>query len=600
MDNLAVAALLALAPILLAGILLIGFRWPAKYAMPVGLVAAALVANFAWKIEWITIGASVIQGVLVAIGLLWIVFGALLMLATVTRSGAIETIRAGFISISPDRRVQVIIVAWLFGSFIEGAAGFGTPAAVVAPLLLALGFPAIAAVIAGLIIQSTPVSFGAVGTPMIVGVGTGLSGEDGSMSSGVAARAAELGLGQSEFVAHTAVQVALIHGVCGILIPLVLSCLMTGFFGERRRIADGLAIWPFAIYSALAMIVPYILVAKLLGPEFPSMLGGLIGLAIVVTTSRFGFLMPKQTWDFAPRTQWPAHWMGTVDPADEAQAMSKRMSLPRAWAPYIIVVVLLLITRNIPAVKEFLTGPAVIKVEGILGTPINQNMDLLYSPGALFVLACGLTYFIHRMSGAQFASSWKLAGGQIASAAVALLCSLPLVRVFINSGAEYNESGLDSMPIVLAEAAASSVGDAWPLVAPFVGALGAFIAGSNTVSNMMFSQFQFSTGVNIGVVTPETVVAAQAVGGAAGNMVAVHNVVAASATVGLAGREGEIIRRTSIPMLVYALTAGAIAFIGINGLGANAGTVVLTTVLAGLLVAVLLAVKSPGKVLVRA
>src|SRR5699024_8390968 len=105
MDNLAVAALLALSPILLAGILLIG------------LVAAALVANFAWKIEWVTIGASVAQGILVAIGLLWIVFGALLLLATITRSGAIETIRSGFIAISPDRRVQVIIIAWLFGSF---------------------------------------------------------------------------------------------------------------------------------------------------------------------------------------------------------------------------------------------------------------------------------------------------------------------------------------------------------------------------------------------------------------------------------------------------------------------------------------------------
>ncbi|WP_113902875.1 MULTISPECIES: L-lactate permease [Brevibacterium] len=595
MDNLALAALLALTPILLAGVLLIGFRWPAKYAMPVGLIAAALVANLAWQIEWITIGASIVQGLLVAIGLLWIVFGALLLLATVTRSGAIQTIRAGFVSISPDRRVQVIIIAWLFGSFIEGAAGFGTPAAVVAPLMLALGFPAIAAVLAGLIIQSTPVSFGAVGTPMVVGIGTGLAQEDGSMSSDVAARAAELGLGQSEFVAHTATQVALIHAICGILIPLLLSCMMTGFFGQRRRFTDGLAIAPFAIYSALAMIVPYLLVANLLGPEFPSLLGGLIGLAIVVTTSRMGFLMPKQTWDFAPRENWPTYWMGTVDPADEAAALQKRMSLFRAWSPYLIVVILLLVTRNTPPLKEFLNGPAVIKVEGIFGTPISQNMDLLWSPGAIFVLACGLTYLIHRMTGGQIASSWTLAGGQIAGAAVALLCSLPLVRVFINSGADYNNAGLDSMPVTLAEAAASSVGDAWPLFAPFIGALGAFVAGSNTVSNIMFSQFQFSTGVAIGAPGPETVVAAQAVGGAAGNMVAVHNVVAASATVGLVGREGEIIRRTSVPMLVYSLSAGALAFIGINGLGVNAGTVVLTTVLVGLLVAVILIRRSPGK-----
>lgn len=598
MDNLAVAALLALAPILLAGILLIGFRWPAKYAMPIGLVAAALVANFAWQIDWATISASVVQGLLTAIGLLWIVFGALLLLATVTRSGAIQTIRAGFVSISPDRRVQVIIIAWLFGSFIEGAAGFGTPAAVVAPLLLALGFPAIAAVLAGLIIQSTPVSFGAVGTPMIVGIGTGLSKEDGSMSADVAARASELGLSQSEFIAHTAAQVALMHGICGILIPLLLSCLMTGFFGRNRRFADGLAIAPFAIFSALAMIVPYLLVANLLGPEFPSLIGGLVGLAIVVSASKAGFLMPKKTWDFAPREMWPKHWMGTVDPADEAAELTKKMSMIRAWSPYLIVVALLLFTRNVPPVKEFLTGPAVIKVKEIFGTAISSDMDLLWSPGFIFVIACLCTYLIHRMTGSQIAGSWKIAGSQIAGAAVALLCSLPLVRVFINSGSDYNASGLDSMPVTLAEAAASTVGSGWPLLAPFVGALGAFVAGSNTVSNIMFSQFQFSTGSAIGAASPETVVAAQAVGGAAGNMVAVHNVVAASATVGLVGREGELIRRTSIPMLVYSLTAGALAFIGINGLGFNSGTIVFGAVLVGLIVAVVLARKSPGKELV--
>ena len=595
MDNLAVAALLALSPILLAGILLIGFRWPAKYAMPIGLIAAALVANFAWQIEWVTIGASVVQGILVAIGLLWIVFGALLLLATITRSGAIETIRSGFIAISPDRRVQVIIIAWLFGSFIEGAAGFGTPAAVVAPLLLALGFPAIAAVLAGLIIQSTPVSFGAVGTPMVVGIGTGLSQEDGSMSADVAERAGQLGLGQAEFVAHTATQVALIHACCGILIPLLLSCLMTGFFGANRRFADGLAIAPFAIYAAVAMVVPYLVVANLLGPEFPSLLGGLVGLAIVVTTSRMGFLMPKKTWDFAPREKWPAFWMGTVDPNKEKAQLTKKMSLARAWSPYLIVVALLLITRNVPAIKEFLNGPAVIQINNIFGTPISQNMDLLWSPGAIFVLACGLTYFIHRMTRKQIAGSWQIAGSQIAGAAVALLCSLPLVRVFINSGADYNGAGLESMPVTLAEAAASSVGDAWPLFAPFVGALGAFVAGSNTVSNVMFSQFQFSTGTAIGAASPETVVAAQAVGGAAGNMVAVHNVVAASATVGLIGREGELIRRTSIPMLVYSLAAGALAFIGLNGLGVNAGTVVLTALVVGLAVVLVMIRRSPGK-----
>lgn len=585
MDNIALAALLAASPILVAGVLLLVFRAPATVAMPVSLVVAALVGVFGWGLSWVTVGASVIQGIIVALGLLWIVFGALVLLSTLTKSGAIDSIKAGFVSISPDRRIQVIIIAWLFGSFIEGAAGFGTPAAVVAPLLLALGFPAIAAVIAGLIIQSTPVSFGAVGTPMLTGIGQGLvSGDGGLFPQPVLDRMSELGItDQTAFVAHTAVQVAALHAVCGLMIPLILVCFMTRFFGEQKSFAAGLAVAPFALFAAVSFVVPYLLVAIFLGPEFPSMVGGLVGLLIVVSAARAGFLQPKDTWEFAPRKRWPSHWMGAVDPRDEEVVLEKKMPLVLAWSPYIIVVALLLITRNIPALKEFLNGPVAVQVNDILGTGIGQSSELLYSPGALFIIAALLTIPLQRMNAKQVAGAWRIAGTQIAGAAFALLCSVPMVRVFINSGSDYNSTGMDSMPLVLAEAAANAMGSGWPLVAPFAGALGAFVAGSNTVSNLMFSQFQFATGVNLGVSSPETIVAAQAVGGAAGNMVAVHNVVAASATVGLLGKEGIILRKTVLPMLVYSLMAGALASIVVFGGGFNLGTIVFALLVIGLL-----------------
>nr|BFF17573.1 L-lactate permease [Promicromonospora thailandica] len=537
MDNLGVLALLALLPILVVGTLLLGLRWPARTAMPVGLAVVVGVALLTWRMSPVAVGASVVQGLLIALGLLWIIFGALLLLETLTKSGALQTIRAGFTTISPDRRVQVIIVAWLFGSFIEGAAGFGTPAAVVAPLLLALGFPAAAAVMAGLIIQSTPVSFGAVGTPMLTGLGTGLADTSGALAPEVQARADALGLDHLGFVAHTATQVATIHAIVGILVPLILVTLMCGFYGEKRSFRAGLAVAPFAVYGALAMIVPYVTVAYLLGPEFPSLLGGFLGLLLVMYTSSKGFLMPSDVWDFPPRERWSDRWTGTVDPTREAATLTRSMSMARAWSPYVIVAALLLLTRNVPAIKEFLTGPAVIQVPDIFGTGISQNLDLLYSPGAIFLLVCLATYVLHGMSRSQIAASWRVAGGQLGGAAFALLCAVPLVRIFINSGPDFNAAGLDSMPITLARAAADLAGQGWPVVSPFIGALGAFVAGSNTVSNMMFALFQFNTGLGIGAASPETVAALQAVGGAAGNMVAVHNVVAAAATVGLLGRE---------------------------------------------------------------
>lgn len=587
MDNIAVAALLAASPIIVAGVLLLVFRAPATVAMPAALVVAALVAFFGWGISAVTISASVIQGIIVALGLLWIVFGALLLLSTLTKSGAIDSIKAGFVSISPDRRIQVVIIAFLFGSFIEGAAGFGAPAAVVAPLLLALGFPAVAAVLAGLIIQSTPVSFGAVGTPMLTGIGQGLiSGDSGRFPQPILDRMAELGMTeQSAFVAHTAVQVATLHAICGLMIPLILVCFMTRFFGEQKSFRAGLAVAPFAFFAAVSFVVPYLLVAIFLGPEFPSLLGGIIGLLIVVSAARAGFLQPKDTWDFAPRHRWPDRWMGKVDPRTEEVVLEKKMPLVLAWSPYLIIVALLLLTRNIPPLKELLGTTLAIDFSNLLGTGISQTSDLLYSPGFLFVIAALLTIPLQRMTRNQVAGAWRVAGKQIAGAAFALLCSVPMVRVFINSGADLNSSGMDSMPLTLAEAAANSMGSAWPLVAPFVGALGAFVAGSNTVSNLMFSQFQYATGLNLGVESPETIVAAQAVGGAAGNMVAVHNVVAAAATVGLLGREGEILRKTALPMVVYSLLAGSIAFMMVFGGGLNLGTIVFALLVIGLVTA---------------
>jgi len=574
--NLLALSLLALAPLLAVGVLLVGFRWPAKYAMPVGYVIVVALALWVWGLRPVQIAAASAEGLVIAAGLLYIIFGALLLLSTLTASGAMQTIRAAFTRISPDRRVQAIIVGWLFGSFIEGASGFGTPAAVAAPLMLALGFPAMAAVMVGLIIQSTPVSFGAVGTPVLVGIFGGLTG-----SPAVDEHLAMLGMTMPDYLAYIAVRIAVLHAAAGTLIPLFLVCMLTGFFGRRRSFAEGLGVWKFALFSAFAMTIPYVTVAVVLGPEFPSLLGGLIGLAVVVVAAQRGFLLPASTWDFAPRAEWERDWMGNVDPADELATDRPAMGIGRAWAPYLLVAIVLVLTRmpQLP-LQGFLTG-VTLTWRNIFGTSINASLQPLYLPGSMFLLVVGATYLLHGMKLPQIRESWRVAAGQIAGAGVALMFALPLVRVFINSGPAFNASGLQSMPITLAEGAASMAGTSWPFFAPWIGALGAFIAGSNTVSNLTFGLFQFATAQSIGAI-PAVVVAAQAVGGAAGNMITVHNVVAAAATVGLLGQEGPLLRKTIIPMLYYCLLTGSLAYIWINGFGLNLGTTGLITVVAAL------------------
>lgn len=550
-------ALLAFSPILLAAILLIGLRWPAKHAMPLVYLLTAGVGLFAWDMSVNRVLASTVQGLLITLGLLWIIFGAILLLNTLKHSGGITAIRAGFATISPDRRIQAIIIAWLFGCFIEGASGFGTPAAIAAPLLVAIGFPAMAAVLMGMLVQSTPVSFGAVGTPIIVGVNTGLD------SATIGAQLLEQGSSWPQFLQLITSEVAIIHAIVGTVMPLVMVLMLTRFFGTEKSWRAGFEVLPFAIFAGLAFTIPYALTGVFLGPEFPSLGGGLIGLAIVTSAARMGFLLPKTTWDFAPADKWPTEWLGTVEMKLD-QLTAKPMSALRAWLPYVLVGVLLVISRIFPEVSAALKA-VMLNFPDLLGEAgVSANFQPLYLPGGILVAVVIATFFLHGMKLRELGSAVKESSSVLLSAGFVLLFTVPMVRILINSGV--NAAELSSMPILMARWVADSVGGIYPLLAPSVGALGAFIAGSNTVSNMMFSQFQFGVANSLGI-SSALIVAVQAIGAAAGNMVAIHNVVAASATVGLLGREGSILRKTIWPTLYYVLFTGLIALFAVYVLG---------------------------------
>ncbi|WP_312963783.1 L-lactate permease [Stutzerimonas nitrititolerans] len=550
-------ALFAFTPILLAAVMLIGLRWPASRAMPLVYLFTAAIGLFVWDMTFNRIIASTLQGLVITLGLLWIIFGAILLLNTLKHSGGITAIRAGFTTISPDRRIQAIIIAWLFGCFIEGASGFGTPAAIAAPLLVAVGFPAMAAVLMGMLVQSTPVSFGAVGTPIVVGVNSGLD------TATIGAQLVAQGSSWDSFLQQITSSVAITHAIVGTVMPLVMAMMLTRFFGKEKSWKAGFEVLPFAIFAGLAFTLPYVATGIFLGPEFPSLLGGLIGLAIVTTAARFNFLVPKNTWDFADAKEWPAEWLGTVEMKLEDLA-ARPMSAFRAWLPYVLVGLILVISRVFPEVSSALKSVS-IAFGNILGEAgIGASIEPLFLPGGILVAVVMITFFLHGMRASELKAAVKESSSVLLSAGFVLLFTVPMVRILINSGV--NGADLASMPIVMARYVADSVGGIYPLVAPSVGALGAFLAGSNTVSNMMFSQFQFGVAQSLGI-SGAMVVAIQAVGAAAGNMVAIHNVVAASATVGLLGREGSTLRKTVWPTLYYVLFTGAIGLIAIYMMG---------------------------------
>lgn len=552
--------LLALLPIALSAVLLLGLQWPAKRAMPVTLFVTVLLALFVWDMSANRVAASVLQGLMVTAAVLWIIFGAIFLLNTLKQTGAIQVIRQGFTQVSPDRRIQAIIIAWCFGTFIEGASGFGTPAAIAAPLLVAIGFPALAAVLMGMMIQSTPVSFGAIGTPIIIGVNNGLD------KTAIGNKLVAQGSSWDAFLQLITNEVAIIHGIVGTLMPVLMAMMLTRFFGKNKSWKEGLEVLPFALFAGVAFTIPYALTGIFLGPEFPSLLGGMISMVIVISAAKKGVFIPKSsTWDFEPKDSWPKAWLGTLEVKIDDKP-NTRISMVSAWMPYVLVSLLLVCSRVFGELKSVLVGIG-FSWSGILGeSGINAGISPLYLPGGLLVIAAIFAAVIHCQGNDKFkalAAAGKESSKTVIGAGFVLMFTIPMVRIFINSGV--NHADIASMPVASADLFAGIFGSAYPLVSPLIGALGAFIAGSNTVSNMMFSQFQFEAANSLQM-SSALIVAMQAVGAAAGNMIAIHNVVAASATVGLLGQEGATLRKTILPTAYYVIATGIIGLIAVYGL----------------------------------
>ena len=242
-----------------------------------------------------------------------------------------------------------------------------------------------------------------------------------------------------------------------------------------------------------------------------------------------------------------------------------------AWTPYALLGAILVITRleRIPGteilvpVRGWLQSVA-ITWSDILGSGITASTTPLYLPGFVLLVVVGITAVLHRMEISDLTEAMKSSTKVLVGAGIVLVFTVTMVRVYINS----DVNGLDivSMPLAMAEWVAQNVGQVWPFFAGVTGALGAFIAGSNTVSNLTFAAFQYGVAERLAMSTV-MIVSLLAVGAAAGNMIAIHNVVAASATVGLLGKEGDTLRKTILPTIYYLLVLGVLGLLAIHVLG---------------------------------
>jgi lactate permease len=491
------AAFVATAPLALIVLLMALWRWSAASAGLVGLVAA-----MAGAIGFFGFGTSIHgeQGIVraligtgaeaafSAVDILWIILPALSLYELQQRSGAIDTIRTGLISLSSDKTLLAIIIAWFFASFMEGAAGFGTPIALAAPLLVSLGFTPVVAVALPLIGHVAGTSFGALGTPIF-------------------AQADVSGISGNSIAPPT----ALLHAS---LAPLLVLSIV--FIAATGRFQAKYAAW--AIVAAVCFLLPYLVLAAWVGPELPTLGGALAG------GSAFAFVLRRMH-------------------AQQTETLDAR-SLAIAALPYVVLVGLILVTRLVPQIRDPLRQ---VVVEWALPGPFGGRIEPLYHPGTMLFAGFLLGGLLQGRKPTELAAAIAAAVRRLVLVAIALFGMLAIARLMVHAGM-----------IEALAATATLTGRAWPLLAPSVGAIGSFITGSTTVSNILLTDLQQAAAADLGL-PALALIAAQGFGAAIGNCAALHNIITGAASVGLQGREGDILRKTGPVCLGYLVLGGILA-----------------------------------------
>lgn len=511
--SLTARAALTVLPIVILFIIMLVLRWSAARAGVIGLFVTILVAwlGFGYGSDVYNdmgmlgaLGGAFAEAVFTAGSILWIIFPALCIHHFQVHTGSIDAVKARTASLSEDPRIIALLIFWFFALFGEGLAGFGTPVALTAPFLVAIGFRPVDSVAVALMGHSVGSSFGAVGTPILPQIAsTGFEGHQLARATGF------------------------YHSILG-WVMLFIPMVMLDRAVENRRITKD-RLWIWTALAALLFLLPFFFISRWIGPELPTLGGALFG--------GLGFVMILR---FARRNHGsPKEVLSTENISGHPK------SLLRLTAPYWAPVSLILLTRLIPPVKELLGSLA---WEWVLLDTFRGRVEPFYHPGTM--LSLGL------IAGAAFQQAKP---PEIRAAAVetflrlqpvliALIAMLSLSQIMVHAG----------MIADLSAWAAQTAGWLWPLLCPLVGVLGTFVTGSATASNILFTDFQKSVAENLGLPVL-TMVGAQGFGAAVGNIICPHNIIAGSATVGLAGKEGSILGKTMVGCLIYSTLGGLMA-----------------------------------------
>jgi len=468
----------------------------------IALISAMLIAVLTYHMPIKLVMLSTLHGALYGLfPICWIIIAAVFLFNVAVKSGQFEIIKVFMASITPDRRLQALLIAFSFGAFLEGAAGFGAPVAISGAMLVGLGFNPLYAAGLCLIANTAPVAFGSVGTPILM-----------------ASRMSDI----PEFAISQMVGRTL--PILSLMLPLYLVILMSGF-------KKSVEVLPAIIVSGVSFAFVQWFTSNYMGPMLPDVLAGLASIFCLLFLLKYW--KPKTIWRFKE------------EPAAQVDAALKYSSLQilRAWTPFIIMT-LFIVAWGLQPVKDLLNsiGFTKFQIPGLDGSILKPDgspllikafdFNYLSAPGSAVILATLLSI---PLIGISFKESIKIFGATLKQ----LMFPIITIAAIVGYAFVTNYSG---MSITMAFALAST-GALFPFFSPILGWLGVFLTGSDTSANALFSKIQSSTASTLGF-DPVVAVSANASGGVTGKMISPQSIAVGAAAVGLIGKESDLFRFT--------------------------------------------------------
>jgi lactate permease len=498
---------------------------PSYIALPVVAILLYLLKILYFGSDFNLMNATVINGLLTAWTPILIIWGAIFLFRTMENTGGMDVVRRWVTGITDNPVAQLMIIGWAFVFLIEGASGFGTPVALAAPLLVGLGFKPAKAAIFGLMMDTIPVSFGGVGIPTWFGLG-------------------QLGLSQSQLL-EIGFKTAIMNSIVALILPIAGLMIVVNWKAIKQNIL-------FVYLSIFACVLPYLFISYF-NYEFPTIVGGAIGLVLSIYFAKKQIGLKK-----AP-------------PKNPAQRQHKiiKATFP-LWGTILLLVItripelgiksLITSTANMAIISlgylgDFMINPAlVVGLKNILNTDSQWMHQILYVPSIIpFFVIAFVTFGIYHSSGTTIKKTWLESWQKIQKPIIALLAALVFVKLLLVGGDQ-------ALTILIGTSLAELTGQYWQFFASYLGGLGSFFAGSNTVSNLTFGGIQLSIARTLDL-NVTTILAAQSAGGAMGNMVCINNIVAACSVLGIMNKEGFILKRTFLPMVLYGVIVGLVSLV---------------------------------------